>query len=94
MDSVGSQSTPPSFRKKNPEARKVAAVSSKHEDGNISTAVRILCSDDIPTVFSSDILGNLKCKHPLEHNEICVSPSPNSVQTLQVFEDKMLDASR
>ena len=55
-DSEGPESTPPSFRKKSPEATKAAAVSSKLEDGNISAAVRNLCSDDTPAVFSSDNL--------------------------------------
>ena len=67
-------------------ARKAAAVSSKLEDGNISAAVRILCSDDTPVVFSSD--------NPPEYNKIRIPQPRDGMPTLWVYEDKMLDAIR
>ena len=62
--------------------------------GNISAAVRILDSDDAPTVFSTDNLEKFQNKHQPEHNEIRVPPSPDGIPALQVSEDKVLDAIR
>ena len=76
IDSECSQSSSSSFLKKSSKATQAAAVSSKLEDGNISAAVRDLCSDDSPAVFSTDDIEKFKHKHPQEHNEIRVPPSP------------------
>ena len=51
-----------------------------------------LCSDDTPTDFSTDNLEKLKHKHPLEHNKICIPPSPDGMMARQVSEDEVLDA--
>ena len=41
-----------------------AAVAAKLEDGNISAAARILCSDDIPASINEETLELLRQKHP------------------------------
>lgn len=58
---------PPTFqfmRRADDESLRAAAVTAKLEDGNISAAVRILCSDDSPADFSQETWLKLQDKHP------------------------------
>ena len=72
----------------------MAAITSKLEDGNISAAVRLLCSEDTPAEFTSDNLGKLQDKHPLEHMGVRIPPMSDNMPALQVSEDTVLKAIR
>ena len=54
-------------RKGEADLARVAAISIKLEEGNISASVRILYSDDIPANFSSSNHDRLHDKHLSEH---------------------------
>ena len=72
----------------------MAAITSKLEDGNISAAVRLLCSKDTPTEFTRANLGKLQDKHPLEHMGARIPHTPDNMPALQVSEDTVLKAIR
>lgn len=59
--------------KLNVDALRASAVSAKVEAGNISAAVRILCSDDTPAEFSEETDARLLEKHPTR------PPGPSSL---------------
>ena len=67
---------PPSqtLRRADPESLKASAVTAKLEDGNISAAVRILCSNDSQADFSDETWLKLREKHPN-----CSSSTPHMV---------------
>ena len=69
-------------RRVDAETACVNTVISKLEDDNISTAVRILCSDDNPADYSDEVFRKLQDEHPPNHNMF----APNKKQThLQHF---------
>ena len=88
----------PGFRSSNrnggQEAAKVAAITSKLKDGNISAAVRLLCSEDTPAEFTTANPGKLQDKHPLEHMGARIPPTPGNMSALQVSENTVLKAIR
>ena len=65
----------------------MAAITSKLEDGNISAAVRLLCSENIPADFTTVNLGKLQDKHPHPTHA-------RHMPALQVSEDTVLKAIR
>ena len=75
---------------------RASAVRAKMEDGNISAAVRILCSEESLAVSNLDTLNKLKEKHPPASSSTCPIPLPGSVDTqpLQVTEQEVLKAVR
>ena len=75
---------------------RASAVRAKMEDGNISAAVRILCSEESLAVSNLDTLNKLKEKHPPASSSACPIPLPGSVDTqpLQVTEQEVLKAVR
>ena len=83
-----------SNRKGGPEATRVAVITSQLKDGNISTAVRLLCSEDTPAEFTTANGGKLQDKHPLEHMGARIPPTPENMPALQVYEDTVLKAIR
>ena len=64
---------PHDLRRADAESLRAAAVTAKLEDGNITAAVRILCSDDSPADFSQEAWLKLQEKHPN-----CTSSMPHS----------------
>ena len=80
--------------RKGGQAARVAAITAKLEDGNISTAARLLCSDDTPAEFTTANLGKLQDKHPIEHMGARIPPTPDNMPALQVSEDTVLKAIR
>ena len=66
------------------------------EDGNVSTAVRLLCSDESLAGSNLDTLNKLKEEHPPISSSACPVPLPGSVDTqaLQVTEQEVLKAVR
>ena len=52
---------------RDPTFSKLAAVSAKFENGNITAAVRILCSDEVVSDFSTETLAKHQLKHPAVH---------------------------
>ena len=73
---------------------KLAAVSAKLKDGNISAAVRILCSDEVIADYSAETLAKLQLKHPDKHECISFSPELSPSTALQVEEEDVLRAIR
>ena len=73
---------------------KLAAVSAKLEDGNISAAVRILCSDEVISDYSAETLAKLQLKHPGEHESISFPPELSPSTALQFREEDVLRAIR
>ena len=69
----------------------MATITSKLKDGNISTAVRLLCSEDTPAEFATANLGKL---HLLEHMRARIPPTPDNMLALQVSEDTVFKAIR
>ena len=76
------------------DSARAAAISTKLEEGNITAAVRILCSDDSPADFSSSNLDRLRGKHPSEHAVARHSANPAEKPALQVSEIVVLKAVR
>ena len=76
------------------DSARVAAISTKLEEGNITAAVRILSSDDSSADFSSSNLDRLRGKHPSEHAGARPSANPAENPALQVFEIAILIAVR
>lgn len=75
----------------------VAAITSKlddREDGNISAAVRLLCSEDNPAEFITANLEKLQDKHPQEYVDARTPLTPENVPGLQASEDAVLKAIR
>ena len=72
----------------------LAAVSAKLEDGNISAAIRILCSDEVIATYSAETLAKLQLKHPGEHESISFPPQLSPSTALQVGEEDVLRVIR
>ena len=72
----------------------VAAITSKLQHGNISAAVRLLCSEDNPAEFTTANLRKLQNKHPQEHTGARIPPTSDNMPALQVSEDTVLKAIR
>ena len=70
------------------------AVAAKLEDGNIRAAVRILRSDETPSVFSSDSLFKLQSKHPSKYVDRKPVPDPLVAPVLFVDESDVHKALR
>ena len=72
------------------------AVRAKLEEGNVSAAVRILCSEESLAENNLDTLNKLKDKHPSASSSASPVPLPDSVFTpaLQVTEHEVLKAIR
>ena len=85
---------PTIHRKSGADSARAAAISTKVEEGNITAAVRILCSDDSPADFSSSNLDRLRGKHPSEHAGARPSANPAEKPALQVSEIAVLKAVR
>jgi len=83
-------------QKSAPNKRKVfelaRAVSSKIEDGNIRAALRLLSSDDKPTVSSDAALTAMLARHPPAPIDRVPTPDPNSHTSLQITEEITLKA--
>ena len=62
--------------RRSPSCSLADAVTAKLEDGNISAAVRLICSDDVPAPLNEDTLGKLKTKHPSPQYDHCSLPDP------------------
>ena len=75
---------------------RASAVRAKMEDGNVSAAVRILCSEESLAESNLDTLNKLKEKHPAANSNGSSAPLPSSVNTqaLQVTENEVLKAVR
>ena len=75
------------------DARLAAAITSKLEVGNFRTAVRLLCSDDVPAPTNAETRQALQDKHPsapLDPKPAC-SPTGNlRFQPLQVSPDDVI----
>ena len=84
----------PSLRPRNSEAIRAVAITAKLEEDNISAAVRMLCSEDTPAVFSIANLAKLQAKHPPEHAD--ARPLQNSADKppLQVSAEAVLQVIR
>ena len=67
VDDEESVQTASSSAKRDAVTSNLAGVSAKVEDGNISAAVRIPCSDDVIADYSAETLAKLQLKHPGEH---------------------------
>src|SRR6218665_838205 len=67
-----------------------AAVASKLEDGNIRTAVRILCSSDKPAREDKDTMEELLSKHHASHPDRPRIPTNSSASPLQLTEEQIL----
>jgi len=65
------------------------AISAKLEDGNVRAAIRILMSEDSPTVPSAESLQALRQKHPPASSSLSNLPSAQSVQCMSVDEDEV-----
>jgi hypothetical protein len=74
------------------DSLRAAAVTAKIEDGNITAAVRILCSDDAPADFSNDVYLQLKDKHPAGSTGPRSHPSPDSFVAYQATEAEVMRA--
>ena len=78
------------YHKTKSDARLLAqAVSSKLEDGNLKTAIRILSSDDGPVKPSADSLHKLQEKHPAGSGGLTDLPAINPAQVLSVSEEEV-----
>ena len=79
------------------DARLATAITSKLEAGNFRTAVRLLCSDDVPAPTNAGTLQALQDKHPsapLDRKPAC-SPTGNlRFQPLQVSPDDVIKCLR
>ena len=60
------------------DSTRAAAISTKPEEGNITAAGSILCSDDSSADFSSSNLNRIRGKQPNEHAG--ARPSANSAE--------------
>ena len=72
---------------------RAALVRSKLEDGNVSAAVRILCSDEGFAPYCQDTVSELRKKHPAAPDNVLV-PDPAATSELQVSEQDVLKAVR
>ena len=80
--------------RKSPDANSIAAaVAAKLEDGNLSAASRILCSDDSPAPINKETLELLRLKHPSAPERTIAQPSPQTAP-LQITEKEVHDAMR
>jgi len=68
------------------ETARAAAVSAKLEEGNITAAVRILCSDDKPAPINAETLAELEMKHPTPPEGLQLPLPPPTAAYLQVTE--------
>ena len=92
VDDEESVRTASSSDKRDAVTSKLAAVSAKLEDGNISAAVSILCSDEVIVDYSSETLAKLQLKHSGEHESISSPPERSPSTALQVGEEDVLRA--
>jgi len=71
-----------------------SVVRSKIEDGNVSAAVRILCSDETLADGNIDTLNKLKEKHPSPPVNRIQAPGTGDTFALQVTQDDVIKAVR
>ena len=71
-----------------------SVVRSKIEDGNISAAVRLLCSDETLAADNIDTLHKLMEKHPQPPNNRIKAPGSEDTLALQVTEAEVIKAVR
>jgi hypothetical protein len=69
-----------------------AAVRSKLEDGNIKTAVRILCSDDKPAPNDQVTSDALRKRHPAAPADRRNLPNPSTYPAIQTTERDVIKA--
>src|SRR6218665_2976987 len=65
---------------------RASVISSKLEEGNITAAVRILCSDDKLAPINAETLEELRLKHPSPPVDHQLPPPPPTAIYLQVTE--------
>jgi Reverse transcriptase (RNA-dependent DNA polymerase) len=70
-----------------------AAVAAKLEDGNLSAAARILCSDDSPAPINKETLELLRLKHP-PAPEFSTTQPASHIAALQITETAVRVAMR
>ena len=80
--------------RRSPEASRVAAISFKLDDGNISAAVCILRSDHTPADFSTANLAKLQEKYPPAHAGALSPTNTADKPALQVSAEVVLHAIR
>jgi hypothetical protein len=85
---------PPRGRRTDAESLRAAAVTAKVEEGNITAAVRILCSDDTPADFTHEVYLQLKDKHPAASDGPILHPPPDSFVAYQATEGEVMRAIR
>ena len=73
---------------------RATAISSKLEEGNITSAVRILCSDDKQAPINADTLEELRLKHPSPPLDHQPPPPPPTAIHLQVTEAEVTNRVR
>ena len=78
--------------RRSPEALRIVAISFKLEVGNISAAVRVLCSDDKPADLSAANLAKLQEKCPPAHAGAQSPKYPADKPALQGSEEAVLHA--
>ena len=79
-----------SGRKVDSESLRDATVSAKVEEGNITAAVRILCSEDAPADFSQKVFQELQKKHPIQTPGPHSHPAPDGFTPHQTTEAEVL----
>jgi Reverse transcriptase (RNA-dependent DNA polymerase) len=70
----------------NVDRSRAAAVAAKLEDGNISAAARILCSDETPAPVDEETLEILRQKHPAPPPDRSAIPRPTPSTSFQTTE--------
>jgi len=91
---TSSQVLPPETvsRRAGSSTQMVQAVASKLEDGNIRTAIRILCSNDAPAPPTLENLNKLREIHPTATDTGQPVPDPLQYSPLSVAESDLLKA--
>jgi hypothetical protein len=78
--------------RKDTDSRLAAAVSAKIEDGNLKSAIRLLCSDDKPAIPSAETAAKLTEKHPSAPADRRSPPVASSSQCLQASDEDVSKA--
>ena len=76
------------------ESLRAAAVTAKIEEGNVTAAVRILCSEDSPADYSQFVFAELQAKHPQQSSGPRLHPPPDHFIAYQATESEVLRAIR